>query len=64
MFLNASASSEVRSLFWFADGAFLGTSRPSEALAWRPGRSGELDVSVVDDQGATATRRVRVAMAP
>ena len=47
-----------------ADGAFLGASQPSEALAWRPGRSGELDVSVVDDQGATATRRIRVAIAP
>ena len=64
VFLNASASSEVRSLYWFADGAFLGASQPSEALAWRPGRSGELDVSVVDDQGATATRRIRVAIAP
>jgi penicillin-binding protein 1C len=64
VFLNASAASEVRSLYWFADGAFLGTSRPSEVLAWKPGRSGELDVSVVDDQGATATRRVRVAIAP
>ena len=62
--LNATAASEVRSLYWFADGAFLGTSRPSEALAWRPARGGELDVSVVDDRGATATRRVRVAMTP
>jgi penicillin-binding protein 1C len=64
VFLNASASSEVRALYWFADGAFLGTSRPSEVLAWKPGRSGELDVSVVDDHGATATRRVRIAVLP
>jgi penicillin-binding protein 1C len=64
VFLNASAAAEVQSLYWFADGAFLGSSRPSEVLAWKPGRSGELDVSVVDDHGATATRRVRVAMVP
>jgi penicillin-binding protein 1C len=64
IFLNASAASEVQSLYWFADGAYLGTSRPSEVLAWKPERSGELDVSVVDDQGATATRRVRVAITP
>lgn len=64
VFLNASASAEVRSLYWFADGAYLGTSRPSEVLAWKPERGGELDVSVVDDQGASATRRVRVALAP
>jgi penicillin-binding protein 1C len=64
VYLNAIADSAVQSLYWFADGAFLGTSRPSEALAWKPGRSGELDVSVVDDHGATATRRVRVAMTP
>jgi penicillin-binding protein 1C len=64
VFLNASAAAEVRSLYWFADGAFLGTSRPSEVLPWKPGRSGELDVSVVDDHGSTATRRVRIAMLP
>ena len=64
VFLNASAASEVQWLYWFADGAFLGASRPSEGLAWKPGRSGELDVSVVDDHGATATRRVRIAMLP
>ena len=64
VFLNASAAAEVRSLYWFADGAFLGISRPSQVLAWKPGRSGELDVSVVDDQGATAMRRVRIAMLP
>jgi penicillin-binding protein 1C len=64
MFLNATAAAEVRSLYWFADGAFLGSSRPSEVLSWHPARSGELDLSVVDDRGATATRRVRVAMAP
>jgi penicillin-binding protein 1C len=59
--LNAIAGPEVRSLYWFADGAFLGSSSPSVPLAWRPARSGQIAVSVVDDAGSTATRTVRVA---
>jgi penicillin-binding protein 1C len=59
--LNAIASPEVRLLYWFADGAFLGSSSPSVPLQWKPARSGEIAVSVVDDAGATASRTVRVS---
>ena len=62
--LNATAGSEIRSLYWFADGAFLGESRPSVPYAWVPSHTGELALSVVDDLGASATRVVRVAAVP
>ena len=62
--LRATAASEVASLYWFADGAFVGVSRPSASLAWVPTHTGELALSVVDDQGGTATRKVRVALIP
>ncbi|MFO1400601.1 MAG: hypothetical protein U1F30_05220 [Steroidobacteraceae bacterium] len=62
--LNATAGPDVTALYWFADGAFLGTSRPSVALSWAPSHTGEFSVSVVDDHGASATRRVRVAALP
>lgn len=64
MQLNATAGPEVRSLYWFADGAFVGTSRPSSPLAWTPRRTGEVVLSVVDDHGGTAVRTVRVAAIP
>jgi len=62
--LNATAGSEIHALYWFADGAFLGESRPSSPFAWTPARTGEFALSVVDDLGASATRMVRVAAVP
>ena len=62
--LNATAGSEVHALYWFADGAFLGESRPSAPYAWVPSHTGEFALSVVDDLGASATRMVRVASVP
>jgi penicillin-binding protein 1C len=62
--LNATAGSEVHALYWFADGAFLGESRPSAPYAWVPSHAGEFALSVVDDLGASATRMVRVGAVP
>ncbi len=59
--LNATADAGVQSLYWFADGGYIGSSRPSVMLPWRPAHAGEFDVSVVDDQGSSASRAVRVA---
>ena len=59
--LNATADAGVQALYWFADGGFIGAGRPSVALPWRPAHAGEITVSVVDDQGNSATRAVRVA---
>ena len=59
--LNATADAGVQNLYWFADGGFIGASRPSAVLPWQPTRGGEISISVVDDRGGSATRVVRVA---
>jgi penicillin-binding protein 1C len=59
--LNATADAGVQILYWFADGGFIGASRPSVALPWAPARAGEMAISVVDDRGGSASRVVRVA---
>jgi penicillin-binding protein 1C len=59
--LNATAAAGVQVLYWFADGGYIGASRPSVALPWRPARAGTITVSAVDDQGESASRVVRVA---
>ena len=38
--LNATAGAGVQVLYWFADGGFIGASRPSVALPWRPAHAG------------------------
>jgi penicillin-binding protein 1C len=59
--LNATAGAEVQTLYWFADGGFVGASRPSVALPWQPDHAGEFTISVVDDRGGSSSRAVRVA---
>jgi penicillin-binding protein 1C len=62
--LSATAGPDIASLYWFADGAFLGSSRPSAPLTWAPAHTGDIDLSVVDDHGDTAARDIRVAVIP
>ncbi len=62
--LSATAGPGVASLYWFADGAYVGVSPPSTALAWAPTPSGDVDLSVVDDRGDTTDRNIRVAVIP
>jgi len=62
--LNATAGPEITSLYWFADGAFVGASPPSTPLAWAPTHAGEVNLSVVDEHGETAARHIQVALIP
>jgi len=62
--LSATAGPDIRSLYWFADGAYVGSSPPSTAFAWAPTRTGDVNLSVVDDHGDTAARNIRVALIP
>ena len=64
MQLTATAGLEIASLYWIADGAYVGSSRPSTPLAWVPTHSGEMALTVVDDHGNAAARNIRVAMIP
>jgi penicillin-binding protein 1C len=62
--LSAKGGPDITSLYWFADGAFVGSSRPSDPLTWAPTHTGNIDISVVDDHGDTAARNIRVAVIP
>jgi penicillin-binding protein 1C len=58
--LTATADGAVRSVHWFVDDAYIGTSAPDVPLAWLPGRSGTFMVRVIDDQGRADSRELRV----
>lgn len=57
--LSAIADADVVLLHWFADGAYLGKSLPSEAFFWNPS-PGRFAIRVVDDQGRSASREITV----
>jgi len=58
--LQARAAAQVRTLFWFDDNRYLGSSDPQTALAYRPADSGIHNIRVVDDQGQVAEREMTV----
>jgi penicillin-binding protein 1C len=62
--LAATAGPDITALYWFADGAYVGSSPPSTTLTWAPTHSGDVDLSVVDDHGDSADRTIRVAVIP
>ena len=47
----------------FADGSYLGSSPPGEALGWTPTHAGSLRLSVVDDRGREDAREIEVGQA-
>ena len=62
--LSATAASDVRLLYWFADQTLLGQSTPQAGLNWRPERSGQYQLRVSDDQGRSTSRSLRVEFLP
>jgi len=59
--LAASAYGDVRRVHWFVDDTYVGTSPPSEAIAWRTTQSGRHIVRAVDDQGRADARELYIA---
>lgn len=58
--LQAKATAQVRTLFWFDDNRYIGSSDPQVALAYRPADAGIHNIRVVDDQGQVAEREMLV----
>lgn len=62
--LAATTDGSVRTLHWFVDDAYVGTTRPESAVAWTPGHSGAFLVRAIDDQGRADSRELNVAVVP
>jgi len=61
--LAAEAEADVAKLYWFAGRRFLGSTAPREPLLWA-GANGAWDITVLDDQGRSASRRLDIAPPP
>jgi penicillin-binding protein 1C len=61
--LLADAAPGVQQLFWFSGAEFIGATAPATPCWWTA-RPGIFPIRVVDDQGRTAHREVRVELIP
>ena len=60
--LAANADSDVRTLHWFVDDAYVGSGVPGISVAWTPPRTGAFVVRAIDDRGRADSRQLRVAL--
>jgi penicillin-binding protein 1C len=58
--LAATTDADARTVYWFADGAFIGESPSGRALAWSPTGAGRVLLRAVDDHGRGDEREVVV----
>ena len=63
--LQATASGDAHTLYWFLDKDYLGNvETKSGGKPWRPEKSGWHNLSVVDDQGRSASRDIKIEILP
>lgn len=58
--LNATADGGAKELFWFNNASFICRTKPGEKFEWRPA-AGEYEITVLDDKGRSASRKVRIS---
>ena len=61
--LMGSVDGEVKEIFWFANGLFLGKGDAQKTLLWKPD-TGIYDLILLDDRGLSTDRQVTVTMEP
>jgi penicillin-binding protein 1C len=59
---TAVTDADVRTLYWFVDGAFAGSSKPGEPLFWQPASAGSYRLRAVDDQGRSDERPLDIRL--
>ncbi len=62
--LEAAIDADAGSMYWFADNRYLGHCRRDGRFGWRPQAAGRFELSVVDDQGRSASRTLEVVLVP
>ena len=59
MTLEAGTEPDVRVVYWFADGSFVGAVKAGKPLVWKC-RPGTVTVTAVDDRGRRTSRTVTI----
>ena len=59
---TVTADADTRTLYWFVDDAYIGSSKPGESLFWQPPAAGKYNVRVVDDHGRSDQRPLGVSL--
>ena len=59
---SANGDAATRTLYWFVNDAYVGSSAPGQSLFWQPPTAGNYEVRVVDDRGMSDMRPLGVSL--
>ncbi|MBU0631460.1 penicillin-binding protein 1C [bacterium] len=59
---TAILDADSHKAFWYVDKAFVGNSESNKPLFWKP-KLGEFSVTVIDEKGLSASRKIKVELA-
>ncbi|MDR3346823.1 MAG: penicillin-binding protein 1C [Campylobacteraceae bacterium] len=59
---TAISDANVKTLYWFVDDEYIGSTERSSPLVWLPNKSGRFNLSVVDDHGRFDKRILQIVM--
>ena len=57
---NAVTDADSKTVYWFVDDIYLGSSASKSAIDWRPGNNGQYRIRAVDDRGRADSRIVSI----
>jgi len=60
--LSATVNANIKTVYWFANDAYLGKSSATKSFEWHPKQKGYYTIRAVDDQGNTEQKRIQIAI--
>ncbi|MDH3527736.1 MAG: hypothetical protein OEM43_09585, partial [Gammaproteobacteria bacterium] len=58
---SAITEADAKTLYWFVDERFIGSTPRAEVLFWKPA-VGEFEIRAADDHGRAAATQIRVQL--
>ena len=60
--LVATVNADIQSIYWFANGIYLGNTSARASFEWHPSDSGSYLIQAIDDKGNSDQKRIQVSM--
>jgi penicillin-binding protein 1C len=57
---NATTDADSKTLYWFVDDIYLGSSASKAAIQWQPENNGQYKIRAVDDHGRGDSRVIKI----
>lgn len=60
--LNVTVDAEIQTVYWFANGDYIGNTSAKSPLEWYPKKRGDYIIRAVDDKGNSDQKHIKIAI--